>query len=76
MLETSLQQLKIEQKLRRDTLGKCSTMEERIKSLEIQLSQNEENFGKALNDRDEKIINLEATTEYLREALVKTSVPL
>lgn len=71
MLETSLQQLKLEQKLRREAEGKCSVLEEKVKKLEIQLSQNEENFGRGLNKKEEKIINLEATTEFLQRALVE-----
>ena len=58
MLETSLHQLKLEQKLRKEAEGKCLTLEERIKKLEVQLSSNEENFGAALNSKEEKIINL------------------
>ena len=46
-------------------------MEERIKKLEVQLSSNEENFGAALNSKEEKIINLEATTEFLQKALIQ-----
>jgi len=71
MLETSLQQLTLEQKLRREAEGKCSVLEEKVKKLEIQLSQNEENFGRGLNKKEEKIINLEATTELLQRALVE-----
>ena len=71
MLETSLQQLTLEQKMRREAEGKCSVLEEKVKKLEIQLSQNEENFGRGLNKKDEKIINLEATTEFLQRALVE-----
>ena len=70
-METSLQQLKLEQKMRRETEAKCSVLEEKVKKLEIQLSQNEENFGRGLNKKEEKIINLEATTEFLQRALVE-----
>ena len=71
MLETSLQQLKLEQKMRREAEGKCLVLEDKVKTLEIQLSENEENFGRGLNKKDEKIINLEATTEFLQRALVE-----
>ena len=71
MLETSLQQLKSEQKQRKEAEGKCLTLNERIKKLEVQLSSNEENFRATLSEKEEKIINLEATTEFLQKALIQ-----
>ena len=71
MLETSLQQLKLEQKKRKEVEGKCLTLNERIKKLEVQLSSNEENFRVTLNEKEEKIIKLEATTEFLQKALIQ-----
>ena len=71
MLETSLQQLKMEQKLRKESEAKCLSLQNKVETLEKQISHNEEVFGASLNEKDEKIVSLEATAEFLEKALIQ-----
>merc|ERR1719300_7388 len=75
MLETSLQQLKSELKQRKKAEGKCLTLNERIKKLEVQLSSNEENFRATLSEKEEDIIKkLRSRTDLFKKDNDRTSL--
>ena len=70
MLETSLQQLKIEQNLRKVAEEKNEKLEAKISELSTNYDLAETHFKKELQEKEEKIINLEASIEYLQQALI------
>ena len=71
MLETSLQQLKAEQTLRKEAEEKSETLELKLTELAVQADEAEAGYRREVEEKDEKIINLEASIEYLQQALIQ-----
>ena len=71
MLETSLHQLKLEQKLRKDGEEKIKMLESKLEEMEESLREREEEWQKGIDNKDEKIVNLEASAEYLQLVVVQ-----
>jgi len=70
MLETSLQQLKIEQNLRKVAEEKGERLEAKVSYLLTNYDLAETQYKRELQEKEEKIINLEASIEYLQQALI------
>lgn len=71
MLETSLQQLKAEQNLRKEAEDKFKTLETKFKDYSVIADEVEAGNRRELADREEKILNLEASIEYLQQTLLQ-----
>ena len=71
MLETSLHQLKLEQKLRKEGEEKIKDLEKQLNDLDQSFKLKEEEWHKQVDQKEEKIINLEASAEYLQMMVVQ-----
>ena len=71
MLETSLQQLKVEQNLRKEAEDKSKSFESKLSEWAVKFDETEAEFRREIGDKDEKIINLEASIEFLQQALIQ-----
>lgn len=71
MLETSLQQLKVEQNLRKEAEDKSKSFESKLSEWAVKFDETEAEYRKELSEKDEKIINLEASIEFLQQALIQ-----
>merc|ERR1712115_628759 len=71
MLETSLHQLKLEQKLRKEGEEKILGLEKKLNDLDQSFKDKEEECHKKIDQKEEKIINLEASAEYLQLMVVQ-----
>jgi len=71
MLETSLHQLKLEQKLRKEGEEKIQSLEKQLTDLDQSWKVKEEEWHKQVDKKEEKIINLEASAEYLQLMVVQ-----
>ena len=71
MLETSLQQLKSEQNLRKEAEDKFKTLETKFKEFSVFADEAEASKMRELADREEKILNLEASIEFLQQTLIQ-----
>ena len=71
MLETSLHQLKLEQKLRKEGEEKILGLEKKLNDLDQSFKAKEEEWHKKIDQKEEKIINLEASAEYLQLMVVQ-----
>ena len=65
MLETSLQQLKSEQNLRKEAEDKYKILKTKFKEFSVCADEAEASKMRELADRAEKILNLEASSECL-----------
>ena len=71
MLETSLQQLKSEQNLRKEAEDKYKILETKFKEFSVCADEAEASKMRELADREEKILNLEASIEFLQQTLIQ-----
>ena len=71
MLETSLQQLKAEQNLRKEAEEKSKHLETKLMDFSVQADEAEASNRREMAEKDEKILNLEASIEFLQEALMQ-----
>jgi len=71
MLETALNQLKIEQKLRKDSENKLMDIELEFVNKEHQIKSLEEEIINLRNEKDQKIRNLESTINFLQSVVVQ-----
>ena len=71
MLETSLQQLKLEQKLRKEGEEKIQGLENQLNDLDQSFRVREEDWHTHIYQKEDKRINLEASTEYLQLMVVQ-----
>ena len=71
MLETSLHQLKLEQKLRKEGEEKIQSLEKQLTDLDQSWKVKEKEWHKQVDKKEEKIINLEASAEYLQLMVVQ-----
>ena len=71
MLETSLHQLKVEQKLRKEGEEKIQGLEQKLKELDESVKVKEQEWQRHVDQKEEKIINLEASAEYLQLMVVQ-----
>ena len=71
MLETSLQQLKSEQNLRKEAEDRFKTLEKQFRDYSVAADEVEAGIRRDLADREEKILNLEASIEFLQQTLIQ-----
>ena len=71
MLETALNQLKIEQKLRKESENKLMDIELEFVNKEHQIKSLEEEIINLRNEKDQKILNLESTINFLQSVVVQ-----
>ena len=71
MLETSLNQLKIEQKLRKESENKLMDLELDLVNKEHLIRSLEDQIVNIKSEKDEKIINLESTINFLQSVVIQ-----
>eukprot|EP00092_Neocalanus_flemingeri_P019186 GFUD01020785.1.p1 GENE.GFUD01020785.1~~GFUD01020785.1.p1 ORF type:complete len:422 (-),score=92.38 GFUD01020785.1:15-1280(-) len=71
MLETALNQLKIEQKMRKDSENKLMDLELELVNKEHQSKSLEEQIVNMASEKDEKISNLESTINFLQSVVIQ-----
>ena len=71
MLETSLQQLRVEQNMRKEAEERSKSFESKLSEWAVKFDEAEAEYRKEIADKDEKIINLEASIEFLQHSLIQ-----
>ena len=71
MLETSLNQLKIEQKMRKQSENKLMDFELDLVNKEHLVRSLEDQIVNIKSEKDEKIINLESTINFLQSVVIQ-----
>ena len=71
MLETSLNQLKIEQKMRKESENKLMDFELDLVNKEHLVRSLEDQIVNIKSEKDEKIINLESTINFLQSVVIQ-----
>jgi len=71
MLETALNQLKIEQKMRKDSEIKLMDIELELVNKEHQIKSLEEQIGNKASENEEKVSNLESTINFLQSVVIQ-----
>ena len=71
MLETALNQLKIEQKVRKESENKLMNLELELVNKDHQIKSLEEQIFNVSNEKDAKISNLESTINFLQSVVVE-----
>jgi DNA repair exonuclease SbcCD ATPase subunit len=71
MLETSLNQLKIEQKMRKESENKLMDLELDLVNKEHLIRSLEDQIVNIKSEKDEKIINLESTINFLQSVVIQ-----
>ena len=71
MLETALNQLKVEQQMRKDSENKLMEFELDLVNKEHQIKSLEDQIVNIKSEKDEKISNLESTINFLQSVVIQ-----